>query len=216
MENASKALIMAGGILIAILVMSLFVYLIVSFGATSDKIHDQNAQTQITEFNAQFTKYQGRTNITIYDIVSVANLARENNKQNFQHQITVKLKDKCERFDELQEQFKKMQPHIWGVSTQGSPGSRMEHVEFTIHYADDEKFIRRRLEREKRCGTVEHIDDNTSRFSVDVFDSSEVIPWIRTFICRIVDIQFSNKELENQFKKDIEDMNRLYGIGGDE
>lgn len=130
--------------------------------------------------------------------------------------VSIKLKDKCERFDELQEQLKKMQPHIWGVSTQGSPGSRMEHVEFTIHYADDEKFIRRRLEREKRCGIVEHIDDNTSRFSVDVFDSSEVIPWIRTFICRIMDIQFSNKELENQFKKDIEDMNRLYGIGGDE
>ena len=130
--------------------------------------------------------------------------------------VSIKLKDKCERFDELQEQLKKMQPHIWGVSTQGSPGSRMEHVEFTIHYGDDEKFIRRRLEREKRCGIVEHIDDNTSRFSVDVFDSSEVIPWIRTFICRIMDIQFSNKELENQFKKDIEDMNRLYGIGGDE
>lgn len=82
MENASKALIMAGGILIAILVMSLFVYLIVSFGATSDKIHDQNAQTQITEFNAQFTKYQGRTNITIYDIVSVANLAIDYNENN--------------------------------------------------------------------------------------------------------------------------------------
>ena len=89
-------------------------------------------------------------------------------------------------------------------------------MEFTIHYADDERIIRRPLEREKRCGIVEHIDDNTSRFSVDVFDSSEVIPWIRTFICRIMDIQFSNKELENQFKKDIEDMNRLYGIGGDE
>ncbi len=82
MENASKALIMAGGILIAILVMSLFVYLIVSFGATSDKIHDQNAQTQITEFNAQFTKYQGRTNITIYDVVSVANLAIDYNENN--------------------------------------------------------------------------------------------------------------------------------------
>ena len=52
--------------------------------------------------------------------------------------VSIKLKDKCERFDELQEQLKKMQPHIWGVSTQGSPGSRMEHVEFTIHYADDD------------------------------------------------------------------------------
>lgn len=130
--------------------------------------------------------------------------------------ISIKLDDKSSRFDELQNTFTNMLPHIWGVSTQGNTGARIEHVEFTVCYADEEKHIRNRLEREKRCGTVEHLDNNTSRFSADVFDASEVIPWIRTFICRIREVHFSNKELEEQFKKDIHDMYAMYGIGGNE
>ena len=130
--------------------------------------------------------------------------------------ISAKLDTISERFDELQSTFEKMLPNMWGVSTEGRTGARIEHVEFTVHYADDEKHIRNRLEREKRCGIVEHLDHNTSRFSADVFDASEVIPWIRTFICRITEVHFSNKELEEQFKNDINDMYALYGIGGDE
>ena len=83
-----------------------------------------------------------------------------------------------------------------------------------MKYADHEKHIHQRLEREKRCGTVEKIDQNTSRFSADVFDASELVPWIRTFICRIIDYSFSNKDLEKQFGDDIEEMYRLYGIAG--
>lgn len=130
--------------------------------------------------------------------------------------ISVKLDDRSDRFDELQDTFMNMLPHIWGVSTQGSRGTRIEHVEFTVCYTDKEKHIRNRLEREKRCGTVELLNHNTSRFSADVFDASEVIPWIRTFICRITDIHFSNKELEEQFKNDIKDLYALYDLGGDE
>ena len=93
----------------------------------------------------------------------------------------------------------------------------MGHVEFTVHFGDDEQHIHRRLEREKRCGAVERIDQNTSRFTADVFDVSEMVPWIRTFICRITDIHFSDKELEAQFKQDIEDMYEMYDLkGGDE
>lgn len=130
--------------------------------------------------------------------------------------ISAKLDTISERFDELQSTFEKMLPNMWGVSTEGRTGARIEHVEFTVHYADDETHIRNRLEREKRCGIVEHLDHNTSRFSADVFAASEVIPWIRTFICRITEVHFSNKELEEQFKNDINDMYALYGIGGDE
>lgn len=130
--------------------------------------------------------------------------------------VSVKLDEVSERFDELQNKLEGMLPHMWGVSTQSRSGDRMEHVEFTVRYADDEQHIRNRLEREKRCGTVGHLDNNTSRFSADVFDASEMIPWIRTFICRITDIHFSNTELEDQFKADIKDMYALYGLGGDE
>ena len=49
MENASKALIMAGGVLIGVLVISLAVYLFVSFGQTSAEINGENSQKQLTQ-----------------------------------------------------------------------------------------------------------------------------------------------------------------------
>lgn len=79
MENASKALLMAAGVLIGILIISLAVYLFVSFGSTSAKIHKQNDEQQIEQFNSQFISYEGKK-CTIYDVVTVANLATENNK----------------------------------------------------------------------------------------------------------------------------------------
>lgn len=109
-----------------------------------------------------------------------------------------------------------MKEHMWGVSTQSKSGQRMEHVEFTLRYGDDEQHIHQRLEREKRCGIVEKIDSHTSRFSADIYDASEIVPWIRTFICRIIDIHFSDKNLEIQFKNDIRQMYRLYDVEGGE
>ncbi len=130
--------------------------------------------------------------------------------------ISVKADAVTPRFDELREKLDAMKSHMWGVSTQSKSGQRMEHVEFTLCYGDDEQHIHQRLEREKRCGTVEKIDDHTSRFSADIYDASEIVPWIRTFICRITDIHFSDKNLEIQFKNDIRQMYRLYGIEGGE
>ena len=130
---------------------------------------------------------------------------------------SVKAGEACERFDELREKLNGMSDHMWGVSTRGLSGAFLEHVEFTVTYSEEEPYIHQRLEREKRCGTVEKLDERTSRFSADVFDSGELVPWIRTFICRIVDLSFSNKELEKTFKKDIREMYALYGVeGGDE
>ena len=130
--------------------------------------------------------------------------------------VSVKIDDECQVFDSWREKLDNMQAHMWGVSTQSTSRERMEYVEFTVTYSDDETHIHRRLEREKRCGTVRRIDANTSRFSAEVFDSSELVPWIRSFICRIIDIQFSNKELEKQFKDDLEKMYLLYDLGGAE
>lgn len=125
----------------------------------------------------------------------------------------VKIGDKSERFSELRNQLNEMQKHMWGVSC--SRHFKPEHVEFTIHIGEDEEYIVHRLEREKRCGTVERIDQNTYRFTADVCDTSEMIPWIRTFICRIVSMSFSNRTIENQFKRDLDDMYRLYDLGGE-
>jgi hypothetical protein len=103
---------------------------------------------------------------------------------------------------------------MWGVTAKRNRYGEesLEHVDFTVKIADTEGHIIRRLEREKRCGNVEKLDDNTYRFVADVYDTSEMIPWIRTFICRITELNFSNKALEKQFKDDIKKMYRMYGI----
>ena len=79
MENASKALIMAGTILISIMVVSLGVYIINMFGEYTSRQEQERANQQIAEFNAQFLKYENRKDITAQDIVTVANLAKANN-----------------------------------------------------------------------------------------------------------------------------------------
>ncbi len=114
-------------------------------------------------------------------------------------------------YDKLRQTLDGMQKNMWGVSTQGQSG-RIEHIEFTIKYNKNEEYIYRRLEREKRCGTVEKIDECHCRFSADIFDANEMVPWIRTFICRITEIHFSNKVLEKTFKTDMEEMYKLYGL----
>ena len=101
---------------------------------------------------------------------------------------------------------------MWGVTAKRGRFDTLEHVEFTVKITDKEEHIIRRLEREKRVGQIEKIDDNTYRFSADVYDTSEMIPWMRTFICRIVALNFSNKTLEKQFKDDISEMHRIYGV----
>lgn len=98
MENASKALIMAAGVLIGVLILSLAVYLFASFGTSSAQVHKQNEENQLNEFNTQFTSYEGREEITIYDVITVKNLADQNNRQyeldsstNSNFYITVRL-----------------------------------------------------------------------------------------------------------------------------
>ena len=80
MENASKALLMAAGVLMGILIISLAVFLFVTFGATSAESHKQIEQSRIDEFNSQFLKYQGKDDLTIYNVITVANSATSNNE----------------------------------------------------------------------------------------------------------------------------------------
>lgn len=80
MENASKALIMAAGVLIGVLILSLAAFLFLDFGATSESVYSQMESQQLTQYNAQYTVYSGRNDITVYELISLANLAKENNE----------------------------------------------------------------------------------------------------------------------------------------
>lgn len=79
MENASKALIMAAGVLVGILLISLALYLFISFGSTSASAHRDNEIKQLAQFNDKFSSYQDMENLTIYDVITVAGMAKQNN-----------------------------------------------------------------------------------------------------------------------------------------
>ena len=133
--------------------------------------------------------------------------------------LSVRAGEVCGEFDALRGELAKTEPFLWGTSMQASSSGRApEHIEFTVEYTEQEAHIHGRLEREKRCGTVERLSDHSSRFSADVCDAMELLPWIRTFICRITRFECSNDSVEARFRDDLLRMYRMYGLegGGDE
>lgn len=86
MENASKALLMSATVLISVMVISLGTYLFATFGTYSKNINKNLSAKQTQEFNAQFTKYEGGDPCTVYDIVTVINLAKNSNNQYEEYQ----------------------------------------------------------------------------------------------------------------------------------
>jgi DNA-binding transcriptional ArsR family regulator len=125
----------------------------------------------------------------------------------------VKVAEPCEKFDELRDYLGRLEKNMWGVNCKRSI-DRMEHVEFEVFVGRDEQHIVQRLEREKRCGRVEQVDEHHYRYVADVFGTVEMVPWIRTFLCRITKLNLSDRTLENRFEQEIEEMYRMYGIDG--
>ena len=125
----------------------------------------------------------------------------------------VKLEDVTPRFDELRSLLDGMQDKMWGVNTaKRLDREALDRVEFTVRVDDGEDYIVSRLEREKRTGSVEKLDAGHYRFTANVYDVTELVPWIRTFICRITDLHISNREVERRFKSDIKKMYAIYGV----
>lgn len=79
MENASNALMIAAGVLIGLLILSLGVYLIHIFGDYVSNTQAEVAENTLAQFNQEYLKYNGLDNLTIQDIVTVKNNALENN-----------------------------------------------------------------------------------------------------------------------------------------
>jgi len=102
---------------------------------------------------------------------------------------------------------------LWGVST--GDGKTLHHIEMDVVVEPWEGFLVQRLRREKRCGTVEMVDERTCRFSADVYDAKEMVPWLRTFIGRISRLECSDQGVTERFYRDLDAMNAMYGGDAD-
>lgn len=117
-----------------------------------------------------------------------------------------------DRYETYLQRYRAFAQKLWGVSTNRNDDA--EHLEMVVTARDDEPHILQRLLREKRNGHVEILDANTYRFEADVYDALEMLPWIRTYIGRIVSLKCTNSLVMQRFYEDLEAMSRLYGGEG--
>ena len=82
MENASQALIIGGTILIAIIVLSMGVYLFTNASKVGESYQQSQELSELAKFNARFTAFEGRKDITAQEIVTLANYVINYNEQN--------------------------------------------------------------------------------------------------------------------------------------
>ena len=80
MENASKALLIAGGVLIALIILSMF---LVMFNNISNIQKEQEEQTKLEQIEAFNLEYEAYNKKIMYgtDVITLINKVAENNKK---------------------------------------------------------------------------------------------------------------------------------------
>lgn len=79
MENATHAMLIAAGVLIGVMILSLASALFLDLRNYVDVSHDTIRFNELNSFNSKFLKYSESENLQIQDIITVANIANENN-----------------------------------------------------------------------------------------------------------------------------------------
>ena len=80
MENASKALVIAAGVLLGIVVLSMGVLLRATLQGTADTYTATLDANEIKKYNSNFTVFERREDITPQEIATVVSIARETNR----------------------------------------------------------------------------------------------------------------------------------------
>lgn len=92
MENASKALLISGGVLLVIMILSFATYMWSTIGSQTARFYEDLDQSKIDEFNQAFLKYDLKKNevtganiirkpLNIQEVVSAIFMAKNNNER---------------------------------------------------------------------------------------------------------------------------------------
>ena len=106
MENATRALTMAGGILIALMILGALFLMFNNLSSYQNQNDTSTKSTQIAEFNNQFEPYN-KDNLTLMELHSVYNKVNSNNTKNPEYKIEMIYEFNSNHEDEnLKENFK--------------------------------------------------------------------------------------------------------------
>lgn len=125
----------------------------------------------------------------------------------------VKQEEAIEDFDSYRKKLVKNYPLLWGTSFDNAEHTHTQWLKMTLHIEEpQELYIVNRLEQEGQGGRVTRIKPNTYTYEKEVFDVHAMLPWVRTFIGRIIEISSSSPQFEALFQKDLQAMYEMYGI----
>ena len=125
MENATKALTMAGGVLIALMIVSMLLFMFSNLSSYQNQNDASVKQTQIAEFNNQYMPYD-KNNLTLMELKSVYNKIMSHNSKNPTETIETNIKniysnieEDFETIDEQDKRKKKFKCIEIGYDTSG-------------------------------------------------------------------------------------------------
>lgn len=94
MENSAKALVIAGGVLLAIMVLTIGVYLVGELGKTADSYTTTLDAAELQKYNSNFEVFIGRNDIAPQEIVTLISLAQQKEQE-----VTIFIEDKDSGID---------------------------------------------------------------------------------------------------------------------
>ena len=111
----------------------------------------------------------------------------------------------------FKDKLKNNLPFCFGVSF--GVDHKMDTIRLTLSVREGpEDYIIHRLEREGRGGTITRMEPNVWAYEITVFDGNELMPWIKTFIGRILSFESSNPFLRRKFYHDLKEMAGMYNL----
>ena len=125
----------------------------------------------------------------------------------------IELLSVYEEYDSVREKLEQNKSRTFGVSFQNQSQYREQHLKLLLHIDEiNETYILKRLEREGKGGTITRVDKDTCLYEKIIFDAHEMLPWLRTFIGRILSIETEQRNFQQHFLRDLESMYKMYEI----
>ena len=164
----------------------------------------------VTPIQVRFSARDGRSYLIYYTDNATDEKYNGFNIANFENIVSAQKLGICSNFDTVIKEYDSIKKNLWGKSLKINK-MKTEQIDFTIQYKDSELYILKKLQREAFSGRIEtNPDKNEATFSFELFDSQELIPWIRSYFGRIAQFHFENKELQEQLENEIEKMYAVY------
>ena len=130
MENASKALIMAGAVLVAIMVLTIGVFLIGKLGSTADGYITVLDATELHKYNSSFEVFTDREDITAQELITLISLTQQSDKTT----IVEIDGENCTRDWNEQKKNQFLENNILTHNSDGSTTGLFEYVPNSIQY----------------------------------------------------------------------------------